>query len=125
MAEFIGTFLFVSVVVNVIYNNGSKDIIVNAIIIAIALIVGIMVAAPFSGGAINPAVGLALPLFQHLVYKIELTQIWMHSLGPLFGGIFAGLFQITYKYSLVEMQTGAANAGFMTGAGGTSRSFKV
>jgi glycerol uptake facilitator-like aquaporin len=63
LAEIVGTFLFVSVNVNIIYNNGSKEIILNAIIIGLALCVGIMVAAPTSGAAINPGVGLVQPIF--------------------------------------------------------------
>ena len=62
LAEVIGTFLFVNVNVNIIYNNGSKEIILNAIIIGSALMLGLMVAAPLSGAAINPAVGLVLPV---------------------------------------------------------------
>jgi glycerol uptake facilitator-like aquaporin len=58
LVEVIGTFLFVSVNVNIIYNNGSTEIILNAIIIGMALCLGIFIAAPTSGGAINPGVGL-------------------------------------------------------------------
>lgn len=92
MAEIIGTFLFVSVVVNIIYNNGSKDIILNSIIIGIALILGLMVAAPISGASINPAVGLVLPIFQHIVHDVSMSQIYIHFLGPFIGGAAAGLF---------------------------------
>lgn len=63
LAEFLGTFLFVSVNVNIIFNNGSKDLVLNAIIIGIALTLGLMVAAPISGASINPAVGIVLPIF--------------------------------------------------------------
>lgn len=63
LAEFIGAFLFVSVNVNIIYNNGSSDLVLNAIIIGIALTLGLMVAAPISGASVNPAVGLVLPIF--------------------------------------------------------------
>ena len=63
-AELIGTFLFVSVNVNIIYNNGSDELVRNAIVIGFALTLGLMVAAPISGGSINPAVGLVLPIFQ-------------------------------------------------------------
>ena len=63
LAEFIGTFLFVSVNVNIIYNNGSKELILNAMIIGLALSLGLMLAAPFSGASVNPAVGIVLPIF--------------------------------------------------------------
>ena len=63
LVEVIGTFLFVSVNVNIIYNNGSTEIILNAIIIGMALTLGIFIAAPTSGGAINPGVGLVQNIF--------------------------------------------------------------
>ena len=103
LAEIIGTFLFVNVNVNIIFNNGSKDIILNAVIIGIALTLGLMVAAPISGASINPAVGLVLPIFQHVVHDLSMAQIWIHFLGPLIGGGLAGLFQLSYKSSLAKM----------------------
>jgi glycerol uptake facilitator-like aquaporin len=92
LAEIVGTFLFVSVNVNIIYNNGSKEIILNAIIIGLALCVGIMVAAPTSGAAINPGVGLVQPIFQNIVSEIKLTSVAIHVFGPFVGGILAGCF---------------------------------
>lgn len=109
LAEFLGTFLFVSVNVNVIYNNGSKDIILNAIIIGIALILGLMIAAPISGASINPAVGLVLPIFRHIVDDVSLSHMWIHFIGPLVGGAAAGLFQLSYVKSLSKIE-GAACA---------------
>ena len=70
LAEVIGTFLFVNVNVNIIFNNGSKEIILNAIIIGSALMLGLMVAAPISGAAINPAVGIVLPVLQNILHDI-------------------------------------------------------
>lgn len=71
-AEVIGTFLFVSTVVSIIYHNGSQEIILNAILIGFTLVLALMVAAPISGASINPAVGLVLPIFQHLLHDIRL-----------------------------------------------------
>jgi len=110
LAEFIGTFLFVSVNVNIIYNNGSKDLVLNAMIIGFALTLGLMVAAPISGASINPAVGLVLPIFQHIVHDVKMSQIWIHALGPFLGGLFAGLFQLFYKSSLRKIQDAATQA---------------
>ena len=92
LAEIIGTFLFVSVNVNIIFNNGSKEIILNAIIIGLALTLGLMVAAPISGASINPAVGIVLPIFQNIVHDTPMTHMWFHVLGPVIGGCLAGLF---------------------------------
>jgi aquaporin Z len=63
LVEIIGTFLFVSVNVNIIFDNGSKELILNAFVIGTALAVGVAIAAPLSGGSINPAVGLVQPIF--------------------------------------------------------------
>lgn len=70
-AEVIGTFFFVSINVNVIYNCGSIDLIINAMVIGFALILGLMVAAPISGGSVNPAVGFMLPVLQNLLFEID------------------------------------------------------
>ena len=68
IAEVVGTFLFVSVNVNIIYFNPSTELILNALIIGLALTLGIFVAAPISGGSINPAVGIVLPLMQNAMF---------------------------------------------------------
>jgi len=92
LAEFIGTFLFVNVNVNIIFSNGSKEIILNAMIIGFALMLGLMVAAPISGAAINPAVGVVLPVFQNIIHDVPVHHLHIHVLGPYCGGLFAGLF---------------------------------
>jgi glycerol uptake facilitator-like aquaporin len=70
LAEVVGTFLFVSVNVNIIYFNPSTELILNAVIIGLALTLGIFVADPISGGSINPAVGIVLPLMQNAMFDI-------------------------------------------------------
>jgi glycerol uptake facilitator-like aquaporin len=92
LAEVIGTFLFVNVNVNIIFNNGSSEIILNAIIIGAALILGLMVAAPISGAAINPAVGAVLPVLQSILHGVPGHHIVVHIMGPYVGGLLAGLF---------------------------------
>ena len=73
VAEIIATFLFVSVNVNIIYDNGSKEIIMNALVIGLALATCVAIAAPVSGASVNPAVGLIQPIFQHLVNDVPLS----------------------------------------------------
>ena len=92
LAEVIGTFLFVNVNVNIIYNNGSSEIILNAMIIGFALMLGLMVAAPISGAAINPAVGVVLPVLTKIIYEVPTNHVHIHILGPYIGGLLAGLF---------------------------------
>lgn len=104
LVEVIGTFLFVSVNVNIIYNNGSTEIILNAIIIGMALALGIFIAAPTSGGAINPGVGLVQNIFQSIVNDVKLKQITIHIFGPFIGGLLAGLFQLSFNVSLEKQK---------------------
>ena len=104
LVEVIGTFLFVSVNVNIIYNNGSSEIILNAIIIGMALVLGICIAAPTSGGAINPGVGLVQNIFQSIVNGVQLSQITIHIFGPFTGGLLAGLFQLSFNVSLAKQR---------------------
>jgi len=58
LVEIIATFIFVSVNVNVIYENGSKELIINALGIGLTLATTLTCAAGFTGASVNPAVGL-------------------------------------------------------------------
>lgn len=61
--EILMTFLFVSVVLQIVKHNGSQDMPVNALAIGITLYTSISIASGLSGGCINPAVGLIQPPF--------------------------------------------------------------
>ena len=82
-------------------HNGAKDVPINALAIGFALYACIQTASGISGGCINPAVGVVQPLFQRMMNRriypnaatTQLVYQGMYILGPLFGGIFAGLFQ--------------------------------
>ena len=58
ICEILATFVFVSVNVNIIYENGSKELIPNAMIIGLTLTTALSIAAKLSGASVNPAVGL-------------------------------------------------------------------
>jgi len=60
------------------------------------LVLGIAVAGPISGGAINPAFGLVMPILQNWLYGVPLDQIWVHVIGPLLGGALAGYLQLVF-----------------------------
>jgi aquaporin Z len=101
LVEVVGTFVFVSVNVKIIFDNGSKELILNAFVIGIALAVGVAIAAPLSGGSINPAVGLVQPIFQNIMNDtISLNQMWIHIVGPFIGALLAGFFQISNLQSM-------------------------
>ena len=58
LVEIVATFVFVSVNVNVIYENGSKELVVNALAIGLTLATTLTFAASITGASVNPAVGL-------------------------------------------------------------------
>lgn len=56
--EFVCTFIFTNVILNVKYHFGSSELIPNAAAVALTLFAMLCVSSPLSGGCINPAVGL-------------------------------------------------------------------
>ena len=57
--EMIGTFIFVSVILNIKYQNGSKkDAVLNAMTVALTLFGMIQMIGHITGGCLNPAIGL-------------------------------------------------------------------
>lgn len=63
IVELIATFLFVSVVLNIKYINGSSSDAVNAFAMALTLIGCYNFAGPISGAAINPVIGICQSVF--------------------------------------------------------------
>lgn len=101
LVEFFMTFLFVTFVLQIVKHNGAKDVPINALAIGLALYACIQTASGISGGCINPAVGVVQPIFQRMMNRriypnaatTQLIYQGMYIVGPLFGGIFAGVFQ--------------------------------
>jgi len=101
LVEFMMTFLFVTFVLQIVKHNGAKDMPVNALAIGVGLFTTVQIASGISGGAINPAVGLVQSVFQmmfngHVYPKAPATRLSYlpaYIVGPLFGGIFAGIYQ--------------------------------
>lgn len=63
LAEFIGTFIFVNIILSIKYHNGAVDLVVNALSIGITLFLAVILIGGISGGALNPAVGLVQTIF--------------------------------------------------------------
>ena len=63
ISEMIGTFIFVNVILSVKYQNGAKDLVVNALGIGVTLMLSIIITGGISGGCINPAVGLIQSIY--------------------------------------------------------------
>lgn len=98
-AEAVCTFLFVSMVLMVARENGSRQAPVNALVIGLALYAAIRMASGISGGCINPAVGLFQSLFQKMAnqkkfpnsQETAITYIPCYIGGPFLGGFVAGM----------------------------------
>ena len=58
LAEFVGTFIFVNVILSIKYHHGAVDLVVNALTIGLALFLNVILIGGITGGSLNPAVGL-------------------------------------------------------------------
>lgn len=103
LAEIVGTFIFISVIMSVKFHNGAMDVL-NALTVGGTLFGVINLAGPVSGAAINPAVGLVQTVFMTFMQGTDpilisekgmgqfgMQSIWIYTLGPLIGGVMAGL----------------------------------
>jgi aquaporin Z len=87
IAEIIGTFALVYVILNVATspktaNNHYYGLAIGFTVVAMAYAVG-----PVSGGAFNPAVALGLSVFE----KIEWNALWIYLVGAFTGAILAAI----------------------------------
>lgn len=100
LVEVVMTFFFVSFVLQIVKHSGAKDMPVNAMCIGIALYAAIQIASGISGGAINPAVGLAQPFYMKIMNghaypnapRTAIVYFPMYMFGSLIGGVLAGGF---------------------------------
>ena len=104
IAEVVGTFIFVNIILSIKFQNGAKDLVVNALCIGLTLMLAVSITAGISGGCINPAVGLIQSIFQNFIIKhypdtltdfksVSLKSTWVYVCAPLVGGFLAGIFQ--------------------------------
>ena len=110
--------VFVSVILSVIYSKAENKM-SGTIIIVLTLFTSIVCAGPFSGGAINPAVGTVQTIFQHIIVKnypnsfvdrvggddvsSGFRSIWIYLCGPTFGGFLAGCWKHYDTYIKVKI----------------------
>ena len=88
--EFLFTFAFVFVIVRV--TAKSKPNSYYGAAIGLILAAAATVAAPISGAAFNPAIGVALPVV-HEAYD----DVWLYIFGPLMGATVAAVCSKKYK----------------------------
>ena len=81
-AEFIGTFILVSVILNFPTNNP-----IYALAVGLALAVAIFLGGKFSGGHFNPAVSVA----KYVQGELSSTDVILYPLSQLIGGLVAYL----------------------------------
>ena len=85
VVEILITFILVFVVISVATDERAPAAIAP-IAVGFALAVGVFIAGPVTGGAVNPARALG-----PMVVAGDFTAAWLYILGPIIGGILAAL----------------------------------
>ncbi len=83
--EILITFILVFVVVSVATDSRAPAAIAP-IAMGFALAVGVFIAGPVTGGAVNPVRALG-----PMLVAGDLTSVWLYILGPIIGGVLAAL----------------------------------
>lgn len=87
VAEFLFTFALAYVVVNSATAKGTANNSFYGLAIGMTVMAGAFAVGGISGGAFNPAVALGLAVMKLLNF----SQIWIHVVADLAGGLTAGL----------------------------------
>jgi MIP family channel proteins len=85
LLEVLITFILVFVVVSVATDSRAPAAIAP-IAVGFALAVGVFIAGPVTGGAVNPVRALG-----PMLVAGDLTSVWLYILGPIIGGVLAAL----------------------------------
>ncbi|CAN5711385.1 hypothetical protein BH24ACT22_BH24ACT22_20030 [soil metagenome] len=83
--EILITFVLVLVFVSVATDDRAPAGIAP-IAVGFALAVGVFIAGPVTGGAVNPARALG-----PMLVTVDFTSVWLYILGPIIGGVLAAL----------------------------------
>jgi len=113
MMEMVGTFIFVSVILSAKRMNGATcdgGDIINAGTVATALYGVLCMIGGFTGGCVNPAVGLAQSFYQNFARSVPLSSLWVYIAAPMAGGALAGLFAMLRKKIFVDAQAKASSS---------------
>lgn len=90
--EILGTFVLVSVIHAVAVSSKLSGNHVYGFAIGLALAAAAYVTGPFSGGALNPAVGLGINWIQNIYLGGDgMSHSLLYTVGPLMGGLLGGL----------------------------------
>jgi len=85
VVEILITFILVFVVIAVATDDRAPAAIAP-IAVGFALAVGVFIAGPVTGGAVNPVRALG-----PMLVAGDLTSVWLYILGPIIGGVLAAL----------------------------------
>ncbi|WP_265520740.1 aquaporin [Oerskovia flava] len=85
LIEVVVTAVFVGIILGVTDQRSTAKI--APVAIGLALTVGLLIAAPFSGGSLNPARSFAAAVFAG-----DMSQVWLFIVAPLAGAAIAALF---------------------------------
>ena len=85
LLEILITFILVFVVVSVATDDRAPAAIAP-IAVGFALAIGVFIAGPVTGGAVNPVRALG-----PMLVAGNLTSVWLYVLGPIIGGVLAAL----------------------------------
>ena len=85
VVEILITFILVFVVIAVATDDRAPAAIAP-IVVGFALAVGVFIAGPVTGGAVNPVRALG-----PMLVAGDLTSAWLYILGPIIGGVLAAL----------------------------------
>jgi len=91
VAEFLFTFALAFVVLNSATAKGTSGNSFYGLAIGMTVMVGAFSVGSISGGAFNPAVAVGVAVMQ----LVALSDIWIHIVADLAGGLLAGL---TFKF---------------------------
>jgi aquaporin Z len=91
VAEFLFTFALAYVVLNSATAKGTSGNSFYGLAIGMTVMVGAFSVGAISGGAFNPAVAVGVAMMQ----LVNLSDIWIHIVADLAGGLIAGL---TFKF---------------------------
>ncbi len=91
LAEFLFTFALAYVVVNVATAKGTSGNSFYGLAIGMTVMTGAFAVGGISGGAFNPAVAIGAVAMK----LIKLSDVWIHLVADLTGGLVAGL---TFKF---------------------------
>lgn len=85
LVEILITFILVFVVMSVATDSRAPAAIAP-IAVGFALAVGVFIAGPVTGGAVNPVRALG-----PMLVSGDLTSVWLYILGPIIGGVLGAL----------------------------------